>query len=83
MTGPNPDAELDAALGIDDLPPADVTAAHMAIVEPLWATSAHLSGPEFARRMAQLVADAEQRGAARVLAEHAAAGTALPETPHG
>lgn len=75
MTGPNPDAELDEALGLDELPPAVVTPAHLALCEPLWLTSAYLSGPEFIRRMAQLVADAEQRGAARVIAERDAAGT--------
>lgn len=87
MTGPNPDAALDAALGVVELPPAVVTDEHLrrslaaifraGTFEP--ADVDDLSAP-YARQVrdvAQAIADAEQRGAARVLAEHAAAGTSL------
>jgi hypothetical protein len=85
VTGPgpdDPDAALDAALGIDALPPAAVVPRHLALCVPLWLTSAYLSGPEFIQRMAQLVADAEQRAVARYIAEHTAAGTPpVPPAP--
>lgn len=80
MTGPNPDAELDAALGVAELPPAAVTDAHRVLAE----TALRPFGPqtrmshesiEQTGRVAQAIADAEQRGAARVIAEHEAAGT--------
>lgn len=67
MTGPNPDAELDAALGVDQLPPAAVTDEHRALARKL-------PGNTPFEVIAQAIADAEQRGAARVLAEHQAAG---------
>lgn len=68
MTGPSPDAELDAALGVTELPPATVTDAHRALARELRAMNA----PD---AIAQAIADAEARGAARVIAEHRTAGT--------
>ena len=90
MTGPNPDAELDEALGVVELPPAAVTEVHVvAAMEALFpGTWANLRSPRVreatvaslpeVHRTAQAIADAEQRGAARVLATQRAAGTAPP-----
>lgn len=75
MTGPNPDAELDEALGVDQLPPAAVTDDHLARATGLLSGPPGYREPELVERVAQAIADAEQRGAARVIAEHAAAGT--------
>lgn len=72
MTGPNPDADLDAALGITALPPAAVTDTHRRVAAQ--AIADELATGQDA--VAQAIADAGQRGAARVLVEHAAAGTA-------
>jgi hypothetical protein len=89
VTGPNPDAELDAALGIPDLPPAVPTAEHQRLARVAryelrsarWAAE---PGSDVEHRelevLAQAIADAEQRGAARVIAEHAAARTPWPGT---
>lgn len=90
MTGPNPDAELDEALGVDQLPPAVITDAHLADARGLvaeWRSPVvhtyKRPGAEgfLVGLIAAAVADAEQRGAARVLAEQAAAGT--PPAPPG
>jgi hypothetical protein len=80
VTGPNPDAELDHLLGLDDLPPARVLPEHMATahrvlelweqLRPLGYDLAALAG-----FIAQVEADAEQRAVARYIAEHHAAGT--------
>lgn len=76
MTGPNPDADLDDALGITQLPPAVITDLHFQAA----ARALDTALPELRwHQVAQAIANAEQRGAARVLAEHAAAGTPLPE----
>jgi hypothetical protein len=84
VTGPNPDAELDWALGVDRLPPATVTEPHRARAGALlraanctWRTHEQRDADQ--ERMAQAIADAEQRGAARILAERAAAGTPTGE----
>lgn len=76
MTGPNPDAELDESLGVTKLPPAAVTDEHIEIARAA-AMNLGVGGapaPSI-RRLAQVIADAEQRGAARALAERKAAGT--------
>lgn len=80
MTGPNPDAELDEALGVTHLPPAAATEEHRAEAHRVWNEALCNSGLADWDRlaaMAQALADAEQRGAARVLATHAAAGAPL------
>jgi hypothetical protein len=74
MTGPNPDAELDDALGIRQLPPAVVTDEHMK-------QAAKIIRTFYTRRnrrgVAQVIADLEQRAVARYIAEQRAAGTTL------
>jgi hypothetical protein len=74
MTGPNPDAELDDALGISQLPPAVVTDEHMK-------QAAKIIRTFYTRRnrrgVAQVIADLEQRAVARYIAEQRAAGTTL------
>lgn len=80
MTGPNPDAELDEALGINQLPPAIVTEEHHRLA------AVALNSPEPRQRwhdVAQALADEGQRAVARYIAEHAAAGTDYPEEHPG
>lgn len=88
MTGPSPDAELDEALGITKLPPAQISVEHLrqALVA-LWPERPRVEfvGPDALsdvdrhqlRRVAGAIADAEARGAARILAEHVVAGAPL------
>lgn len=82
MTGPNPDAELDAALGLDHLPPPVPTEAQLAegrrLVELWRGMPEDYDDQVLGQWIGELVAVAEQRGAARVLATHAAAGAPLP-----
>jgi hypothetical protein len=70
MTGPNPDADLDQALGLTELPPVAVTEDHRSRA---LAALRNSYAQRYLGEVAQAIADAEQRGAARVLAEHAAA----------
>jgi hypothetical protein len=79
VTGPNPDAELDAALGLDQLPPARFTHDHLLIAAELthaWEES-ELGIGNLRDRIAQAIADAEARGSARVIAEREKAGVRL------
>lgn len=85
MTGPNPDAELDEALGVTQLPPAAVTDDHCrAAMAALWPSLGHTDPDDLnvasqrqLARAAQAVADAEQRAVARYIAERDAAGVQL------
>lgn len=80
MTRPNPDAELDKALGVDQLPPAAVTEADRAEAHRIWDEALCNSGvPGWDRLavLAQALADAEQRAVARYIAACAAAGVQL------
>lgn len=75
MTGPNPDAELDQALGITHLPPAAITENHRDLAMRQIARIRQHLDDEPVTVLAQVIADAEQRGAARALTEHTTAGT--------
>lgn len=87
MTGPNPDAELDNALGINQLPPAVVTDEHrQRALRALFPTAkfrpsdvaelAEMAGWSWlVHRTAQAIADEGQRAVARYITEHTAAGT--------
>lgn len=77
MTGPSPDADLDNTLGINQLPPAVVTDEHLRLA----AEAINTPLPQLRwQQVAQAIADAEQRGAARIIAERTTAGTHPQET---
>ncbi len=88
MTGPSPDAELDAALGLDKLPPAQVSERHVELAlaalfpvarfEPADVHELEPAARNQVQRTAQAIADAELRAVARYITEHAVAGTLPP-----
>lgn len=92
MTGPNPDAELDEALGVDQLPSAVITDAHLAsaraLVDEWKSPTVHTYKKPGAEGfliglIAAAVADEGQRAVARYIAEHEVAGTLPPGTLDG
>lgn len=82
MTGPDPDADLDRALGIDQLPPAIVTDDHQRRAAALL-TDKTPGWADARDAIAQALADAEVRAVARYVAERVAAGTLSPPEPGG
>jgi hypothetical protein len=78
VTGPNPDAALDAALGITELPPAVVDGEHEEIAARLveeWETDGTAGYGGLEARIAQALADIERRGVQRYIREHQKAHT--------
>jgi hypothetical protein len=81
VTGPNPDAALDAALGIAELPPAVVTHEHLARAKELCRAMVpgNYPAPWMVEVAAQALADEGKRVLARFIAEHQVAGTPVIE----